>query len=167
MNQLPSEFQMGAFFFLATRPVCKPHSVWRGTPPGWTSIYADGYPAALAVYPEMVGKRAFPAAGAASLLLDLAPHGGYRSGRIAAPAGGLLHHLFTLTPGRERFAFCGPDPSAYTLPGVTRHAALRCADFPRGEPRGHPADLVISILELYYTLQLSDFHYSRTRRILT
>jgi len=33
----------------------------------------------------------------ASLLLDLAPHGGCLAGDIAAPAGGLLHHPFTLT----------------------------------------------------------------------
>jgi len=31
----------------------------------------------------------------------------------------------------ERFAFCGPDPNVYTLPGVTRHAVLWCADFPQ------------------------------------
>jgi len=67
----------------------------------------------------------------ASLLLDLAPHGGCLARRIAAPAGGLLHHLFTLAPLGERSVFCGPVPSVYTLPGVTRRAALRCADFPR------------------------------------
>jgi len=32
------------------------------------------------------------------LLLDLAPGGGYLAADIAAHAGGLLHHLFTLTP---------------------------------------------------------------------
>ena len=69
---------------------------------------ADGYPSALAVYPEMVGKGAFPAAEAASLLLDLAPHGGYRSGRITAAAGGLLHHLVTLTPARGAVYFLWP-----------------------------------------------------------
>jgi hypothetical protein len=30
-------------------------------------------------------------------LLDLAPRGGYLAASIAAYAGGLLHHLFTLT----------------------------------------------------------------------
>jgi len=44
----------------------------------------------------------------------------------------------------ERFAFCGPVPNVYTLPGVTRHAALWCADFPRTQSaRVHPADLVL------------------------
>ncbi len=32
------------------------------------------------------------------LLLDLAPCGGYLAAGITACAGGLLHHLFTLTP---------------------------------------------------------------------
>ena len=32
------------------------------------------------------------------LLLDLAPGGGYLAADITARAGGLLHHLFTLTP---------------------------------------------------------------------
>jgi hypothetical protein len=92
----------------------------------------------------MIGKWAYPAPKEASLLLDLAPHGGCLAGDIAAPAGGLLHHLFTLTlPYGERYAFCGPVPNVYTLPGVTRHAALWCADFPRVRcTRVHPADLV-------------------------
>jgi hypothetical protein len=92
----------------------------------------------------MIGKRALPVPLGTSLLLDLAPHGGCLAGDIAVPAGGLLHHLFTLThPIGERYAFCGPVPNVYTLPGVTRHAALWCADFPRiRRTRVHPADLV-------------------------
>jgi len=44
----------------------------------------------------------------------------------------------------ERFPFCGPKPNVCTLPGVTRHAALWCADFPRAlSARGHPANLVL------------------------
>jgi hypothetical protein len=45
------------------------------------------------------------------LLLDLAPSGGYLAAGIAAHAGGLLHHLFTLalTPeGGSAVCFCGP-----------------------------------------------------------
>ena len=38
-----------------------------------------------------------------SSLLGLAPGGGYLAARIAANAGGLLHHLFTIT--------LTPDPS--------------------------------------------------------
>jgi len=115
-----------------------------GNPPGWTSIYADGRPSAQAVYPEMVGKEALPASKKASLLLDLAPHGGCLARSITASAGGLLHHRFTLTlPEEERFAFCGPVPNVYTFPGVTRHAARWCADFPRVDlTRVHPANLV-------------------------
>ena len=45
----------------------------------------------------MVGSRAAPASEEASLLLDLAPHGGCLAGDIADPAGGLLHRRFTLT----------------------------------------------------------------------
>lgn len=42
------------------RSAYKPHSVQRENPPGWTSILAGGHPSALAIYPEMVGKRAVP-----------------------------------------------------------------------------------------------------------
>ena len=48
------------------------------------------------------------------------------------------------SPCGERFVFCGPVPNVYTLPGVTRHVALWCADFPRVPcSRVHPVDLVI------------------------
>ncbi len=55
-----------------------------------------------------------------SSLLGLAPGGGYLAARIAASAGGLLHRLFTLTPGPSpdygrgasgAVCFCGPDPA--------------------------------------------------------
>ena len=44
-------------------------------------------------------------------LLDLAPGGGYLAVSIAAHAGGLLRHLFTLTDtplGVSAVCFCGP-----------------------------------------------------------
>ena len=55
-------------------------------------------------------------------LLDLAPDGGYLAADITAHAGGLLHHLFTLTSlsysspkpvglaqeGGDAVCFCGP-----------------------------------------------------------
>jgi len=51
----------------------------------------------------------------------------------------------------KRFAFCGPVPNVCTLPGVTRHAALWCADFPRVKfTRVHPANLE----DLYYTINM-------------
>ena len=93
----------------------------------------------------MIGSRAAPARKRASLLLDLAPHGGYLAKGIAAFAGGLLLHRFTLTDRIERrFVFCGPVPSTYVLPGVTRHGALWCADFPQASfARVHPANLIL------------------------
>lgn len=45
------------------------------------------------------------------LLLDLAPGGGYLAMDVAVHAGGLLHHLFTLTHSPEGVSadcFCGP-----------------------------------------------------------
>ena len=47
-----------------------------------------------------------------SSLLDLAPGGGYQAARITTDTGGLLHHLFTITPHPVRGGglpvFCGP-----------------------------------------------------------
>ncbi len=79
-----------------------------------------------------------------SLLLGLAPDGGCLAGGIAAAAGGLLHHLFTLTEveaprglakaswlaSTPAVLFCGPIREL-PRPGVTRHPALWSADFPR------------------------------------
>ena len=48
-----------------------------------------------------------------SPLLGLAPGGGYLAIRIAADAGGLLRHLFTITQYFLRcwaVCFCGPNP---------------------------------------------------------
>ncbi len=67
------------------------------------------------------------------LLLDLAPCGGYLAADIAACAGGLLHHLFTLT--FHPWVGCGlslwPYPSGCPVPGIARHIALWSADFPQ------------------------------------
>ena len=92
----------------------------------------------------MVGKGAFPAAEAASLLLDLAPHGGCRSGHITAPAGGLLHHLFTLTPPKGSGIL-----SVALIQTLTRFRALPgmlpsgVRTFLGSETHGHPANLDI------------------------
>ena len=52
----------------------------------------------------------------ASSLLGLAPGGGYLAIRITTDAGGLLHHLFTITPrNRGAVCFCGPHPAGYLL----------------------------------------------------
>ena len=55
----------------------------------------------------------------ASSLLGLAPGGGYLAIHITADAGGLLHHLFTITPHSLRselaVCFCGPHPAGWLL----------------------------------------------------
>ncbi len=54
------------------------------------------------------------ASRASTGLLDLAPSGVYRAGRVTPVAGGLLHHRFTLTPprrsGERRSVLCGTVP---------------------------------------------------------
>ena len=53
-----------------------------------------------------------------SLLLDLAPRGGYLAAPITKRVGALLPHLFTLTHARRtgNLFLCGPYPSV-TRPG--------------------------------------------------
>ena len=80
-----------------------------------------------------------------SSLLGLAPGGGYLAICITANAGGLLHHLFTITlhPLRSGAAvcFCGPFPAGsaphggFPAPGAIRRRALWSADFPRSRQR--------------------------------
>lgn len=66
-----------------------------------------------------------------SPLLGLAPGGGCLAAGIAADAGGLLHHLFTLTsavraprgrafPDVEAVVFCGPIPGPILTDGPAR-----------------------------------------------
>ncbi len=52
---------------------------------------------ALAAYPELKGCEQHPIRIRISLLLGLAPGGGCLAVDITVNAGGLLHHLFTLT----------------------------------------------------------------------
>jgi len=55
-----------------------------------------------------------------SSLLDLAPDGGYQAARITANAGGLLHHLFTLTaPCGVAVCFLWPLSGRLPRPGVS------------------------------------------------
>jgi hypothetical protein len=56
-----------------------------------SSAETPGRPSIYAVYPGLTETSSL------SSLLDLAPGGGYQAAHIAARAGGLLHHLFTLT----------------------------------------------------------------------
>ena len=86
---------------------------------------------ARAAYPGLKESEPPPARRRASPLLGLAPGGGCLAAGIAAGAGGLLHHLFTLTPAEAgAVVFCGPL-RGFPRPGVTRHRALRSADFPQ------------------------------------
>ena len=69
-----------------------------------SSAEAPGRPSICAVYPGLTETSSL------SSLLDLAPGGGYQAAHITARAGGLLHHLFTITALlRARLpVFCGP-----------------------------------------------------------
>jgi len=81
-------------------------------------------------------------ASSSSSLLGLAPGGVYTAIAVARDAGGLLHHLFTLTrPFGKGRAVCflwhypsgrlAASPPVYIpVAGVTRHRALWCSDFP-------------------------------------
>jgi hypothetical protein len=86
-----------------------------------------------------------------SSLLGLAPGGGYLATRITARAGGLLHHLFTITlipkDGglfvsvalfRQVHAFRRVPIHkgwGFPAPGAIRRRALWSADFPRSRQR--------------------------------
>ena len=96
-----------------------------------------------------------------SSLLGLAPGGGYLATRITACAGGLLHHLFTITPsshagvrgclflwplsGRLRFSACShplgmrfPRPGCYPTP-----CSMECglSSIPTTQDRDCPTNL--------------------------
>src|SRR5512146_933493 len=90
----------------------------------------------------------------ASSLLGLAPGGGYLAIHITADAGGLLHHLFTITPSphplsywergagvRAGCLFLWPSSGrlaphgGFPAPGAIRRRALWSADFPRPRQR--------------------------------
>ena len=63
-----------------------------------------------AVYPRLaIPTKGWAERAAPSSLFDLAPDGGCLAAHIAVNAGGLLHHLFTIT-GTEipAVVFCGP-----------------------------------------------------------
>ena len=99
------------------RPACKPHSVQRCEPPEWPSFWAAGLHAVLAAYPGVQPHCWGSEASSLWSLLGLAPFGGCLAALIAEDAGGLLHHLFTLT-GIRRYvsaALCGrfPRPGGY------------------------------------------------------
>ena len=81
------------------RPVYKPHSVQRNRFRLGSHLSGRRVTAPLgAAYPELWGNEPPPTRPqTSSLLLGLAPGGGYLAARITARAGGLLHHRFTMT----------------------------------------------------------------------
>ena len=80
------------------------------------------------------------------LPLDLAPGGVYQAAAVARGAGGLLHHRFTLTPGRVRgrSVLCGTFPRV--APGRRYRPPCPAEPGPSsarpvsGTGRGRPAD---------------------------
>ena len=78
-------------------------------------------------------------------LLDLAPGGVYRAGRVTPVAGELLPHRFTLTACRRRFVFCGTHPAG--RPGLVLPTTLLFGartflgpGLSPGPARGRPTD---------------------------
>jgi hypothetical protein len=115
---LPKPWLLGSPFSCADRPISR---VLYGSPwvPRQSSILAVRYRTAPAAYPALeVGEQ--PTAPKGSRLLGLAPGGGCLAADITASAGGLLHHLFTLTT-IVAVCFCGPirgisPPGCYPAP---------------------------------------------------
>lgn len=62
-----------------------------------------------------------------SSLLGLAPGGGYLATHITARAGGLLHHLFTITARRQLFVSVALFRQVHALRQSSRQ---RMTDFP-------------------------------------
>jgi len=88
-------------------------------------------------------------AASGALPLDLAPGGVYQAAQVALSAGGLLHHRFTLTPGRvrRRSVFCGTIPRVTPgrryrppCPAEPGPSSARQASLTR---RGRPSQLVL------------------------
>ena len=94
-KRLPKPWHLGSLYSCLDQPVSR---VLFGSPgaPRQSSILAMRCRMARAAYPTLkVGEQ--PTAPRGLRLLGLAPGGGCLAAGIAAGAGGLLHHLFTLT----------------------------------------------------------------------
>jgi hypothetical protein len=80
-------------------------------------------------------------------LSGLAPDGVYRAAPVARRAGGLLHHLFTLTRSRRTGAgglFSVALSCGSPRVGVAHHPALRSPDFPRPAARSARAAVTLN-----------------------
>ncbi len=119
--------------------------------PTWAIIYLDlPSPRGSSDRPGARGERAAPHRCAVSLLLGFAPDGGCLAAGIAAGAGGLLHHLFTLT-GRIRRTFSVALSAGFparVLPGTVLFGARTFLKHPQvlaiarpahGAPSSYPA----------------------------
>lgn len=98
------------------RLACKPHSVGRVA-----QVYTNA--SSLSTSPgdhlSMQSTRDSEERAVPLSLLDLAPGGGCLAARIAANAGGLLHHRFTLTLAEAKaHCFCGPSDRSLH-PGIS------------------------------------------------
>ena len=92
---------------------------------------------AHAAYPELKRDEQPLARERALLLLGFAPGGGYLAIDISADPGGLLHHLFTLTPRGGLFLWPSPriaPPGCYPAPCFMERGlssdSLRCPRLP-------------------------------------
>ena len=111
-----------------------------GSTHSWAIIYLDDTsPCRSGSLPGIMRRRAASCRSKTDLsLLGLAPDGGYLAAHITMGAGGLLHHLFTITCSwgdrlsvsvaliRQVGSFQS-DPA----PVISRRRALWSADFPR------------------------------------
>ena len=113
------------------RLVYKPHSVQWLAPSGQSSLWAERRRSARCSLPgtgpthkrdgHVWRRAASHRPQTKSSLLGLAPGGGYLATHITARAGGLLHHLFTITSSpKEEVAvcFCGPFPAGSRLSAI-------------------------------------------------
>ena len=109
------------------RPIYKPHSVQWFAPSVQSSLWAERRRSARCSLPgadslhgwgEYMRRRAVShRPQTISPLLGLAPDGGYLAACITANAGGLLHHLFTITAhpyGRGGCLFLWPFSGRFT-----------------------------------------------------
>ena len=135
------------------RSVCKPHSVLRVAPHVRSSLWAARHRSAQCNLPgtdtPISWECAYEDEQSPAIrrwlrpYLVLLPAGVTWTIDITTDAGGLLHHLFTLTSRRSGIAtcFCGPHPAGLFLngdfpaPGAIRRRALWSADFPRPRQR--------------------------------
>lgn len=103
---------------------------------GWAAIHLGPSSPTTSSRPT----RALGRAALGRALSGLAPGGVYLAGPVTRPAGGLLHHPFTLTGastgGLLSVALSRGSPRV----AVSHHLALRSPDFPRHRCRGRPAD---------------------------